>query len=132
MIPFLKLLGVTSSQMSPLCKDFTTVVELKEAYVLYCPMTFTYDDFVGMEDEEEMEPVADDGSEQANEAHVAAKIKEVVYQMSSAMDDDEIDESKRDYTAAATNNYDNNESKKEIMMMVLMMYCPVLPKGGKR
>jgi hypothetical protein len=34
MIPFLKLMGVTSSQMSPFCKDFTTIVELKEAYVL--------------------------------------------------------------------------------------------------
>jgi hypothetical protein len=36
---------------------------LKEAYVLYCPRTFTYDDFVGMEDEEEIEQVEDDGGE---------------------------------------------------------------------
>ena len=41
MILFLKLMGVTSSQMSPFCLDFTTIVELKEAYVLYCPRTFT-------------------------------------------------------------------------------------------
>ena len=54
MIPFLKLLGVTSIQMSPFCKDFTTIVELKETYVLYCPRTFTYDEFVGIEDEEEI------------------------------------------------------------------------------
>jgi hypothetical protein len=73
MIPFLKLMGVTSGQMSPFCKDFTTIVELKEAYVLYCPRTpFTCDDFVGIEDEEDMEPVEDDGGEQAKEAHVAA------------------------------------------------------------
>jgi hypothetical protein len=37
---------------------------LKEAYVLYCPRTFTYDDFVQIEDEEEMEPVEKDGGEQ--------------------------------------------------------------------
>jgi hypothetical protein len=95
------------------CKDFTTIVELKEAYVLYCPRTFTYDNFVGMEDEEEMEPVEDDGGEQAKEAHVAAKIKEFVYQTSSPVDDDENNESKKDYMAAATDNYDNDESKKK-------------------
>ena len=61
MIPFLKLLGVTSIQMSPFCKDYTTIVELKETYVLYCPRTFTYDEFVGMEDEEDIEHVEDDG-----------------------------------------------------------------------
>ncbi len=31
MIPFLKLVGVTSSQLSPFCKEFTNIVELKEA-----------------------------------------------------------------------------------------------------
>jgi hypothetical protein len=113
MIPFLKLLGVTSIQMSPFCKDFTTIVELKEAYVLYCPRTFTYDDFVGMEDEEEIEQVEDDGGEQAKEAHVAAKIKEFADQTSSDTDDYENDESKKDYSAAATDDYDNDESKKD-------------------
>ena len=65
MIPFLKLMGVTSSQMSSFCKDFTTIVELKEAYVLYCPRTFTYNYFVGMEDDKEMEPVEEEDGEQA-------------------------------------------------------------------
>jgi hypothetical protein len=41
MKPFLKLMGVTSSQLSPFCKKFTPIVKLKEAYVLYCPRTFT-------------------------------------------------------------------------------------------
>jgi hypothetical protein len=50
--------------------------------------------------------------EQAKEAHVAAKIKEFAY-MATAMDDDENDESKKDYTAAATDDDDNDESKKE-------------------
>ena len=54
MIPLLKLMSVTSSQMSPFCKEFTTIVKMKEAYVLYCPRTFTYDEFVGMKDDNEM------------------------------------------------------------------------------
>jgi hypothetical protein len=65
MMPFLKLMGVTSRQLSPFCKELTTIIELKEAYLMYFPRTFTYDDFVGMEDEEEMEPVENDGGEQA-------------------------------------------------------------------
>jgi hypothetical protein len=68
-----------------------------------------------MEDEEDMEPVEDDGGEQAKEVHVAAKIKEFAYHMASATDDDENDESKKDYTAAATatDDDDNDENKKE-------------------
>jgi hypothetical protein len=52
MVPFLKLMGVTSCQLSTFCKEFTTVIELKEAYVRHFTRTFTYDDFVEMEDKE--------------------------------------------------------------------------------
>ncbi len=75
MIPFLKLMGIIQSVVSFLQKRFTTIVELKEATVLYCPRTFTYNDFARMEDEEEREPVENDGGEQAKVAYVAAKIK---------------------------------------------------------
>jgi hypothetical protein len=120
--------------MSPFCKDFTTIVELKEAYVLYCPRTFTYDDVVGMEDEEEIEEVEDDGGEQAKEAHVAAKIKEFADQISSDTDDYENDESKKDYAAAATDDYDNDESKKdndEEKNDSVDYVLPSVTKGGK-
>ncbi len=54
MLPFVELMGVTTSQLSPFCKVFNTLTELKEVYVMYCPKTFTYDDAIGKEDEEEV------------------------------------------------------------------------------
>jgi hypothetical protein len=104
---------------------------LKEAYVLYCPRTFTYDDVVGMEDEEEIEEVEDDGGEQAKEAHVAAKIKEFADQTSSDTDDYENDESKKDYAAAADNDEskkDNDEEKNDSVDYVL----PSVTKKGEK
>jgi hypothetical protein len=56
MLPFVELMGVTTSQLYPFCEVFNTLTELKEAYVMYCPKTFTYDDAVGKEDKEEVEP----------------------------------------------------------------------------
>ncbi len=44
---------------------------------------------------------------------MAAKIKELACHTASATDDDENDESKKDYMAAATDDDDNDESKKE-------------------
>jgi hypothetical protein len=104
---------------------------LKEAYVLYCPRTFTYDDVVGMEDEEEIEEVEDDGGEQAKEAHVAAKIKEFADQTSSDTDDYENDECKKDYAAAADNDEskkDNDEEKNDSVDYVL----PSVTKKGEK
>jgi hypothetical protein len=117
MIPFLKLMGVTSSQLSPFCKEFTTIVELKEVYVLCCPRTFTYNVFVGMEDEEEMETVENDGGELAMVAYVAAKIKEFATAAAAAMDDDDADESKKE------NDEDNDDGVYRVL--------PSVTKGEK-
>jgi hypothetical protein len=70
MLPFLQLMGVTSSQLSPFCKVFSTLTELKEVYVMYCPKTFTYDDAVGKEDKKEVEPEVDDSGEQTKGQHM--------------------------------------------------------------
>ncbi len=93
MLPFLQLMGVTSSQLSPFCKVFNTLTELKEAYMMYCPKTFTYDDAVGNEDEEEVEPEFDDSGEQTKAAYVAAKMKEIADETADNVDDDDADKS---------------------------------------
>jgi hypothetical protein len=128
MIPFLKLLGVTSIQMSPFCKDYTTILELKETYVLYRPRTFTYDEFVGMEDEEDIEHVEDDGDEQAKETHVAAKIKEFADKTSSDTGNGEIDESNKDYTTADESKKDNDKENDDGVDAVL----PSVTTGEKK
>ena len=94
MLPFLQMMGVTTSQMSPFCKVFNTLTELKEAYVMYCPKTFTYDDDVRKEDEEEVEPEVDDSGEQTEAANVAAKIKEFSDKTAADVDDDNADTDK--------------------------------------
>ena len=127
MIPFLKLLGVTSIQMSPFCKDFTTIVELKETYVLYCPRTFTYDEFVGMEDEEDIEHVEDDGDEQAKETHVAAKIKSLRIKHLQMRAMVKLMRAIRIIRLPMRARWIMTRR----MVMVLMLYCPVLPKGKK-
>ncbi len=82
MLLFVELMGVTTSQLSPFCKVFNTLTELKETYVMYCPKTFTYNDAVGKEDEEDVEPEVDeDSGEQTKAAYVAAKIKEFADEM---------------------------------------------------
>ncbi len=93
MLPFLQLMGVTSSQLSPFCKVFNTLTELKEAYVMYCPKTFTYDDAVGNEDEKEVELEVDDSGEQTKAAYVAAKIKEFSDETADDVDDNDADKS---------------------------------------
>jgi hypothetical protein len=62
MLLFVELMGVTTSQLSPFCKVFNTLTELKKAYVMYCPKTFTYNDAVGKKDKEEVEPEVDEDS----------------------------------------------------------------------
>ncbi len=94
MLPFVQLMGVTTSQLSPFCKEFNTLTELKEAYVMYCPKTFTYHDAVGMEDEEEVESEVDDSGEQTKAAYVAAKIKEFADETADDVDDVDADKSK--------------------------------------
>jgi hypothetical protein len=95
MLPFVQLMGVTTSQLSPFCKVFNTLTGLKEAYVMYCPKTFTYNDAVGKEDEEEVEPkVLDDSSEQTKAAYVSAKIKEFADETADDVDDDNADTDK--------------------------------------
>ncbi len=95
MLPFVELLMcATTSQLSPFCKVFNTLTELKEAYVMYCPKTFTYNDAVGKEDEEEVEPEVDeDSGEQTKAAYVAAKIKELADETADDVDDDNNDKS---------------------------------------
>ncbi len=93
MLPFLQLMGVTSSQLSPFCKVFNTLTKLKEAYVMYCPKTFTYDDAVGNKDEEEVEPEVNDSGEQTKAAFVAAKMKEFADETADDVDDGDADKS---------------------------------------
>jgi hypothetical protein len=94
MLPFVELMGVTTSQLSPFCKVFNTLTELKEAYVMYCPKTFTYNNAVGKEDKEEVEPEVDeDSGEQTKAAYVAAKIKEFADETADDVDDNDNDKS---------------------------------------
>ncbi len=62
MLLFVELMGVTTSQLSPFCKVFNTLPELKDAYVMYCPKTFTYNGAIGKEDKEKVEPEGDKDS----------------------------------------------------------------------
>jgi hypothetical protein len=97
MLQFVELMGVTTSQLSPFCKVFTTLTELKEAYVMYCSKTFTYDDAVGKEDEEEVEPEVDeDSGEQTKAAYVAAKIKEFADETADDVDKSNMENDKDD------------------------------------
>ncbi len=61
---------------------------------MYCLKTFTYDDAVGKEDEEEVEPEVDDSGEQTKAAYVAAKIKEFADETAADVDDDNADTDK--------------------------------------
>ncbi len=90
MLSFVELMGVTTSQLSPFCKVFNTLTELKEVYVMYCPQTFTCNDAVGKEDEEEVEPEVDEDSvEQTKAAYVTAKIKEFADETADDVDDED-------------------------------------------
>ncbi len=94
MLLFVELMGVTTSQLSPFCKVVNTLTELKKAYVMYCPKTFTYNDAVGKEDEEEVEPEVDeDSGEQTKSVYVAAKIKEFADEPADDVDADNNDKS---------------------------------------
>ncbi len=94
MLPFVQLMGVTTSQLSPLCKVFNPLTELKKTYAMHCPKTFTYNDAVGKEGEEEVEPEVDDSGEQTKAAYVAAKIKEFAVETAADVDDDDADTDK--------------------------------------
>ena len=95
MLPFLQMMGVTTTQLSPFCKVFNTLLELKEAYVMYCPKTFTYDDAVGKEDDKEVEPgEVDENDERTNAMYVAAKMKEFADEIADDVDDDDADTDK--------------------------------------
>jgi len=51
-MPLMKRVGVKDEDMSPFCKKSSSRKELLQAYVAYCPRTFSYDDFTGAAEEE--------------------------------------------------------------------------------
>ncbi len=62
---------------------------------MYCPKTFTYDDAVGKEDDEEVKPgEVDENDERTNAMYVAAKMKEFADEIAVDVDDDDADTDK--------------------------------------
>ncbi len=62
---------------------------------MYCPKTFTYDDVVGKEDVEEVEPgEVDENDERTNAMYVAAKMEEFADEIADDVDDDDADTDK--------------------------------------
>ena len=50
MTPLFSTLGVTKDEMSPFCRDFTSLKDLRDEFIRYCPRTFVYDDVEGTGD----------------------------------------------------------------------------------
>ena len=48
--PLLLLLGVNENDISPFCRNFESLTELRDAFIEYCPRTFSYDGAVGSGD----------------------------------------------------------------------------------
>ena len=48
--PILLLLGVNENDISPFCRNFESLTELRDAFIEYCPRTFSYDGAVGSGD----------------------------------------------------------------------------------
>ena len=47
MTPFLSALGVTDSNRSPFCWEFTSLTDLRDEFILYLPSTFDFDNVRG-------------------------------------------------------------------------------------
>ena len=63
-------LGVTGDELSPFCRDFTSLGDLRDEFIRYMPSTFNYDDVHGTVDTAVDESV-DDDVEQPAEVSVA-------------------------------------------------------------
>jgi len=50
MTPLLSTLGVTKDEMSPFCRGFASLKDLRDEFIRYCPRTFVYDDVEGTGD----------------------------------------------------------------------------------
>jgi hypothetical protein len=62
MKPFFQFLGVTDEEISPFCRDFTSLDNLCDALIAYSPSTFSYEGSVGLgEKDNDVEINSDDG-----------------------------------------------------------------------
>jgi len=110
MTPLLKLIGVKREEMSPFCRCFQSTKDLLQAYVSYCPKTFSYDGQKGEEEEGsdagatvEPDEVGDQG-EGVNQAMVA-KIRQFAEDILLTRASDSNEESSNaDVSASATDD----------------------------
>eukprot|EP00978_Attheya_sp_CCMP212_P004721 scaffold10357_cov66-Attheya_sp.AAC.7 len=62
MKPFLLFLGVTDEEISPFCHNLTSLDDLCDAFIAYCPSTFSYEGSVGIgKKDNDAEMNSDDG-----------------------------------------------------------------------
>ena len=65
---FLSALGVTDANRSPFCREFTSLTDLRDKFILYLPSTFDFDNVCGTR-RDEGAPDDNDGGE-IGRAHV--------------------------------------------------------------
>ena len=62
----LKAVGVPEEEMPPFCRKFTSLIDLRDEYIKFCPETFKYGKVVGAE-EVISEDLRDDKTKLINE-----------------------------------------------------------------
>mmetsp|Transcript_11097 Transcript_11097/g.22684 ORF Transcript_11097/g.22684 Transcript_11097/m.22684 type:complete len:100 (-) Transcript_11097:426-725(-) len=85
----LTTLGVKGSEISPFCRDFESLVELRDAFIAYCPSTFSYQDVNGTGDADTI----DDNENQQTAKPAVEDIVEGLRQLTAdAEEEDDADE----------------------------------------
>ena len=74
MRPFLAAMGFKIEDMSPFCRTFTSLRDLRHTFIRYFPNNFRYEVIVGGEILDTTVNLESDGSDVITSDHVAAKI----------------------------------------------------------
>ena len=118
MNPFLSALGVTSANRSPFCREFTSLNDLRDEFILYLPSTFDFDNVRGTSNDEGA-PDDNDGGD--DELHSPADVmQERVVQFQQAIiaiseEDGDVAEEEGDDDVVVVDNAEGAASNSTLM-----------------
>ena len=77
MRPFLAAMGVKTEDMTPFCRKFNSLRDLRDTFITYCPNTFRYKGIVGRGLRDTTVNLEVDGNDIITSDHVVAKIRRI-------------------------------------------------------
>ena len=88
MTEMLVKLGVSSDDLSPFCREFATLVELRDAFIAYLPSTYTFHEVRGEGPDEDCTDDVDNTDDVDDEERLAARVAEFAKEMSAPPKDE--------------------------------------------